>query len=124
VKKVWLLLSVVAVAACVAASAALSSAPPVGALPSGPTATVKTKVGGSFTITLAKSPVAGRVWRIARAFNGRVVSEIREGETKTTVWLRFRALAPGTTKIVVALTRGETAHAYAARTYRVIVTRG
>jgi hypothetical protein len=61
--------------------------------------------------------VAGRVWRIARAFNAKVVSETREGETKQQVWVTFRAVGKGSTRVVFALTRGETAHAYAAHTF-------
>jgi hypothetical protein len=60
--------------------------------------------------------VAGRVWRIARPFNGKVVRETREGETKQQVWVTFRAVGKGSTRVVFALTRGETPHAYAAST--------
>jgi hypothetical protein len=50
------------------------------------------------------------------------VREVREGDTKTTVWWDFRAVRPGTTRIVFAQTRGERPHAYAARRIRVTVT--
>jgi hypothetical protein len=35
----------------------------------------------------------------------------------------FRAVDEGTTRVVFALTRGERAHAYAARTFKVVVSR-
>jgi CelD/BcsL family acetyltransferase involved in cellulose biosynthesis len=110
-------------AAGLAASAALSSAPPVGALPNGPTKAVSLAGGATFTATLPKAAVAGRVWRIARAYDAAVVREVREGESKRAVWVTFRAVAPGTTTVVFALTRGETAHAYAARSFRLVVAK-
>ena len=106
----------VAVAA-ISAAAALASAGPVGPLPNGPTASVYFAVGESYTARLPQPKVAGRVWRIARAFNGKVVSESREGETKQQVWVTFRAVGKGSTKVVFAMTRGETAHAYATRRF-------
>ena len=110
------LLTAVVVAA-IAAATALASAGPVGPLPNGPTTSVRLTVGKTYTARLPKPKVAGRVWRIARPFNGKVVSETREGETKTQVWVTFRATGKGSTRIVFAMTRGETAHAYAAHTY-------
>ena len=103
--------------AALSASAALASAPPVGRLPHGPTASVYFAVGESYTARLPQPKVAGRVWRIARAFNAKVVSETREGETKQQVWVTFRAAGKGSTRVVFAITRGETAHAYAAHTF-------
>ena len=61
------------------------------------------------------------VWRIARQYDARVVREVSEGDRAGRIWVKFRAVGPGTTKIAFALTRGETARAYAARTYRVTV---
>jgi predicted secreted protein len=110
----------VAVAA-LSAPAALASAPPVGPLPNGPTTTVKLAVGKSYTARLPQPKVAGRVWRVARPFAGTVVRETGEGDTKTQVWVRFRATGKGSTKVVFAMTRGETSHAYAARTFRFVV---
>ena len=110
------LLIAVAVAA-ISAAAALASAGPVGPLPNGPTASVYFAVGESYTARLPQPKVVGRVWRIARAFNGKVVSESREGETKQQVWVTFRAVGKGSTKVVFAMTRGETAHAYATRRF-------
>jgi hypothetical protein len=107
--------------AAVAASAAFASAPPVGPLPGGPTKAVAVKTHGTFVITLPKSKQAGLVWRVARPFKSGVVRQLDEGETKSSVWLRFRSVAPGRTSLVFALTRGERTKALAARTFVVTV---
>jgi predicted secreted protein len=115
------LVCVAALGALLAAPAA-ATAPPVGPLPPGPTIPLPVKAGRTFRITVAKPRVAGRVWRIARPYNARVVRQLREGETKTTIWWSFRAVRPGTTTIVLAQTLGERRHAYAARRIRVTVS--
>jgi hypothetical protein len=74
-----------------------------------------------FTATLPKAAVAGRVWRVARAYDAQVVRQVGEGESKNGIWVSFRAVAPGKTNVVFALTRGETSRAYAARTFRFTV---
>jgi predicted secreted protein len=100
---------------------AIASAPPVGPLPKGPTVTIKAQPGKNFVVSLPKSSRPGLVWRVARQYDAKVVRELKEGETAKTVWIRYRAVARGTTRIVYALTRGETSHAYAARTFVVVV---
>jgi predicted secreted protein len=82
---------------------------------------VRAETQRTFVLTLPKSSRAGYVWRVARRYDAKVVREVAEGDTKRTVWVRYRALRRGTTRIVYALTRGETAHAYAARTFVVVV---
>ena len=106
----------VAVAA-IWAAAALASAGPVGPLPNGPTTSVHLAVGKTYVARLPQPKAAGRVWRIARPFDGKIVSETREAETTKQVLITFRAVGKGSTSVVFALTRGETAHAYAARTF-------
>jgi hypothetical protein len=111
-------------AAGVLAATALSSAPPVGPLPKGPVTTVKPSVGASFTVTLAKPGAAGRVWRVARAYDSEVVREVGEGtRSNGSIWVTYRAVGAGTTRVVYALTSGERTHAYAARTFRVVVAK-
>jgi len=122
-KKQLLALAVIAVATGAAASTALSDAPPVGPLPDGPTKTVSLAAGRIFEATLPKPAARGRVWRIARAYDSSVVRQVREGETARAVWVTFRAVAPGATTVVFALTRGETRHAEAARRFRLVVTK-
>lgn len=108
--------------AAVAAGPVVASAPPVGPLPAGPVKPIALKSNHTFTITLPKSKDPGLVWRVARAYAGGVVEERTEGETKSSVWLRFRSVAPGKTSLVFALTRGEREHAFAARTFLVTVS--
>jgi hypothetical protein len=102
-------------------SSAFASAPPVGPLPAGPTANVTVQAKSTFVVTLPKSKQAGLVWRVARPFKGGVVRQLGEGETRSSVWLRFRSVTTGKTSLVFALTRGETRHAFASRTYLVTV---
>ena len=108
-----------ALVACV--SAAFASSTPVGTLPKGPVTTVTVRAGQNFEITLPKSTVKGRVWRVARPYSAKVVKEVGEGESGSSVWVKYRAVTPGTTKVVYAVTRGETAKAYASHTFRITV---
>jgi predicted secreted protein len=109
------------VVALVAAASALASAAPVGPLPKGPVSVIRARPGSTFVVSLPKAAVRGRVWRMARPYKSSVVRGLREGETGATVWLRFRAVSPGVTNLVFALTRGERSHAYAARTFTITV---
>jgi hypothetical protein len=113
------------VAAVAVAASALSSARPVGPLPKGAVETVRAFAGATFTVTLPSPAFRGRTtWRVARGYDSRIVREIGEGtKPRGSVWVRFRAVGPGTTRIVYALTRGDAAHAYAARTFRVVVSK-
>ncbi len=103
------------------AAAASADSPPVGALPPGPTKHVVAKQQATFTVSLPKLADPGLVWRIARPYNAAVVTESKEGETRYTVWVRFRALRAGTTSIRFAVTRGETRTAFLAQTVKVDV---
>ncbi len=114
-------LGVAAVSAALLVPAATASAPAVGPLPKGTTKTISVKPGATFTATLPKPRVAGRVWRIARAFNGAVVTETHESDSGANLVVRFKARKAGSTKIVFAMTLGERSHAYAAVTYAVRV---
>jgi len=62
------------------------------------------------------------VWRIARPFAAKVLTEVGEADVGKTVVVVFRAKAPGDTKVIFALTKGDTgAHAYDAFTQSVHV---
>jgi hypothetical protein len=111
----------VAVLAAIGAAGAWASAPPVGPLPDGPTTTVKLAVGKSYVARLPQPKAAGRVWRVARAYDGKVVQEVREAETKSHVLVTFHGGRRGSTRVVFALTRGETSHAYGARRFLFVV---
>jgi hypothetical protein len=61
---------------------------------------------------------------VARVFDSGVVREVAEGAKRSgDVWATYRTVAPGTTWVVYALTRGETSYAYASRAFRVVVSR-
>ena len=122
-RKQWIAVLVVCVPVGALAAVALSSSPPVGALPPGPVKTLKRPAGSTFAVTLPAPGVAGRVWRVARGYDSAIVRELDEATTTSGVRVRFRAVAPGTTKIVYAQTRGETSRAYASRTFEVVVTK-
>jgi hypothetical protein len=107
--------------AATVASAGPAAAPPVGALPAGPTSTIKTQKGQLVAFALPKR-AEGRVWRVARRFDARVVRQVSEGEVASgAVVVVFKAVAPGKTTVVFGLTRGETAKAFESRRYTVRV---
>jgi hypothetical protein len=97
----------------------IAAAQPVGPLPKYPTTVLQAHHGKLLTIDLPKRG-HGLVWRIARPYNPLVLAEAADGFTQTTVWFLFDT-GRGATTVVFALTRGETAHAYEARAYRVVV---
>jgi hypothetical protein len=111
--------------ALAAVTTASATAPPVGPLPPGPTTSVRVGLGGGFVVTLPRPAVAGGSWRVARAFDAKVVGQTWEHTTSNGgVELGFAASGAGTTKLVFAVPRGETARAYASRTVRVTVGPG
>ena len=114
-------LVIVVLAAACAAAAARASAPPVGALPPGPIATIATTKGEYLAVALPARK-GGRVWRIARPFDAKVVGQTAETDATGTVIVVFKAVGRGQTTIVFALTRGETKRAYESRRYVVTVT--
>ena len=102
------------------AAASRATAPPVGPLPSGPTATIQTQVGEAVAFALPHRS-GGKVWRVARAFDGHILRQISEADVGDNVVLIFSAVAPGTTVVSFGLTRGERAHAYESRRFTVTV---
>ncbi len=110
-----------AVAACALSGAAIASAPPVGPLPPSKIQRISTARGSLVSVAVPKRP-GGYVWRIARTYNGHVLREVTEGDVGSTVVIVFRAVGRGTTTVVLAETRGETAKAYRAVRYVVTVT--
>ena len=110
----------VVVSAAAFAAVASGSAPPVGALPAGPTSVIRTQKGELVAVSLPHR-ANGRVWRIARGFNGNVLVQVAEADVRNTVVLVFKAKAAGTTTVVFGLTRGETAKAFESRRFEVHV---
>jgi hypothetical protein len=118
-------IAVTLAAAGATVATALSTAAAVAPLPEGPVQSVERAAGTTFAVTLPNPGVAGRTWRVARPYDWGVVREIaerteRSGATRVT----YRAIAPGATRIVYALTRGDRSRDYAIRTFRVLVTAG
>jgi hypothetical protein len=113
------LAAVVAVGTTVVAPAQADS-PPVGALPKGPVSEVTTTKGALVAVALPVRP-NGLVWRLARPLNPRVVRQVSEATVDRSVVVVFRATGRGRARIVFALTRGETARAYASNTHRLTV---
>jgi predicted secreted protein len=114
-------LLVVALLALAAAVPATASAPPVGPLPKGPVTTISVQHGELFGIALPGGVTGGNVWRIARNYDGRIVSEVSEGEQRGNIVAAYRAVRAGKATIVYALTHGESTKALKARTFRVTV---
>jgi hypothetical protein len=104
----------------VLAGAALASAPPVGPLPAAKVTRITTTRGQLVSFALPRR-AGGYVWRVARMFDSRVVRQVSEGEVGSSVVLVFKAVGRGSTAVVVAETRGETAKAYRAARYVVTV---
>jgi hypothetical protein len=102
------------------AVAATASAPPVGALPAGPVSVIHTQKGELVAVSLPDR-ANGRVWRIARPFNGNVLTQVGEADVGTTVVLVFKAKAAGTTTVAFGLTKGETAKAFESRRFQIHV---
>ena len=104
-----------------AAGAGSSSAPPVGPLPPGPTTTIATQKGELVALSLPRRS-NGRAWRIAHAFDSRVVTEVAEADVGSAVVLVFKARGVGATSVRFGLTRGETAKAYESRRFTIRVS--
>lgn len=100
---------------------AYASAPPVGPLPPGHSSGIRTVAGGPVAVALPDRS-GGRVWRIARTFDAKVVTQDSEADVGKNVVLVFLAKGKGTTKLVFALTRGERTKAYESRTFVIHVT--
>ena len=108
------------VVAVLFAGKAVASAPPVGPLPAGPTSTIAVKHGELFAIALPRTRT-GRVWRVARPYDGKVVAQVSEGVQRGNVVAVYRALRRGRTTIVYASTLGERTKAFAAQTFKIVV---
>ena len=111
-----------ALAAAALAAAATASAPPVGKLPAATTIAYKTIPGKVLTFTLPKPALKGGVWRVARAYDDQVVQQLGERKLKNgSIRITLETTGPGTTRVIFAVTKGETAKAYAARVFEITV---
>jgi hypothetical protein len=107
-------------AAIVLVAPAEASAPPVGPMPAGPTQHVTTQRGQLVAVALPHAS-NGRVWRLARPVNPKVLREVSEADVGSTVVVVYKAFGRGRVTVSYGLTRGETSHAYAARRFAVVV---
>jgi hypothetical protein len=115
----------IAVLAALAAALVLvvpvhATAPPVGPLPKGPVTTITTTKGSLVSVALPSR--AGKSWRLARAVNAKVLVEVNEANVGSNVVVIYRATGRGSARVVYALTRGETAKAFASATFNVRVS--
>ena len=113
-RKFIALVGVAVAAAAILAGVGLADSTPVGPLPNGPASTIQTQKGQLVAVALPHR-ANGRVWRVARPYNARVVQQVSEGDLGKNVVLVFRATGAGTTTIAFGLTRGETAKAFESR---------
>ena len=107
-------------AAAVLAAAGTAAAPPVGPLPAGPVSKIETKKGQLVAVALPHR-ANGRVWRIAHAFDLRVLRQVSEADVGSQVVLVFRATGAGKTTVAFGLTLGERVKAYESRRFAVTV---
>ena len=106
------------VAAAVLAAGATADAPPVGPLPAGPTSTIQTTKGQLVAFALPHRS-NGRVWRVARNVDGRILQQVSEADVRDAVVLVYRVVGTGSATVTFGLTRGETAKAYESRRFTV-----
>ncbi len=81
------------VAAFVLTASAGASAPPVGPLPSGPTQHITTTRGQLVAVALPHSS-KGRVWRLARPVDPKVLRQVSEADVGSSVVVVYRADRP------------------------------
>ena len=121
IKALILTLAIAAAVACASAAvAAQKDSTPVGPLPAGPTSTVATQRGELIAVALPHR-TGGRVWRIARPFDTRVIRQVGEADVGTAVVLTFKATGKGSAVLRFGLTKGETAKAFESRRVTVAV---
>lgn len=98
--------TVAAIVTALVAGTARASAPPVGPLPKA--AVVHQTVRHGTLVALAlPAAKAGLTWRVARAFDARVTTEVEERTLRSSIVVVFRARAAGRTRVTFALTAGE-----------------
>jgi len=103
------------------AAIALADSTPIGPLPTGPVATIESQRGELVAVALPQRR-GGRVWRLARRFDAKVLQQVTEANVGSSVVLVFRARSAGQTTISLALTKGDTsAHALESRRFQVHV---
>ena len=90
----------------ISATGALADSTPVGALPTGPIINIEAPSGELVAIALPHRS-AGRVWPIARLYDGKVLRDVSQADVGSSVVLVFRAGGAGSTTVALALTKGD-----------------
>jgi hypothetical protein len=98
---------VLAAALAGTSAAALADSAPIGPLPTGPVASIQAQHGELVAVALPNRS-GGRVWRLARPLDARILRQVGEANVGSSVVLVFRARTSGATTIAVALTRSDT----------------
>jgi hypothetical protein len=92
----------------VISAAARADSTPVGVLPGGTVSKVKTQRGLLVAVALPRPRrPTGLAWRIARSLDPKILRQLDEVETASSVVAVFQVVGYGTTSIVFALTRGD-----------------
>jgi hypothetical protein len=107
-------------AALILALPAGASAPPVGPLPKGTVTTVQTDKGSLVAVALPYRS-GGKVWRLARGVNAKVLVQVSEATVGRDAVVVYRATGSGLVRLAFGLTRGERSHAYASLTFVIAV---
>jgi hypothetical protein len=102
-------------------SFASADSTPIGKLPVGPIVKVTAARGELVSIALPR-PVGGKVWRIARTVDPKVLRQASEGDLSSGPVVVFRAVGRGHAVVRFALTKSDaSAKALASRTLEVTV---
>jgi hypothetical protein len=119
--KLFLAVVVSIVAIGAGAVASLADSTPIGPLPAGPVSSIDTQRCELVALAVPNRG-AGRVWRIARPLDAKVVRQVAEADVGSSTVLVFRAVGRGDAVVSLALTKGDTsARALEARRFRIHV---
>jgi hypothetical protein len=120
-RAIIVLLSTLVLGGGAGAAAALAVSIPIGPLPDGPTSTIEVQHGELVALALPHRD-SGRVWRVARRYDAKVVHQVSEADVASSVVLVFRTGSPGLTTVSLALTKGDaSAKALEARRFQIRV---
>ena len=92
-----------------------------GTFPTGPTTRIEAPHASFVTVSVPSPTESGRVWRVAR-YDSKVVRQVSERFVGDVLVVVFETVEPGTTTIVLAETRGESAVSVAASYFDITVT--
>jgi hypothetical protein len=88
----------------------------------GPDHTVSATSGTLIAVALPGQPEAGgRVWRLARRVDTRVLQQVSERNVGRDVVVIYKAVGRGSATVAYELTKGETRKAYKSLTYKVTI---